>query len=542
MIGVAAMLLVLAGCSSASRPTPTAESGGPPSPPPAPASQALPEALESSDLVVTVAKQGDTPESLATRYLGNPAKAWMIEDYAGARTLTPGTEVMIPKREWNPAGVYGSGYQLVPVLVYHNIGAQRKGQLLIAASTFEEQMRYLKAEGYHAIRLEDFLAHLSQKRQLPKRSVLITFDDGHKGFLQYAQPVLKELGFPVVLFIQSDQIAQNPNATTLSWSELRELPKGNVDIQAHSKTHGDLRRASRESESSYTRRMRVELGTPLTLLREQLPELAKAPETIAYPYGEWDESLLGYVKQYGYVAGFTLRGEANAAFVPLLKVSRTLVFADWKLEDFKKNLSIFRQEPILPETSPAKAPPPRPSSPQASSIRQQWATRHLRNSESLESHGLLVQALEESKIALTIDPASTTAQEQRKRLEGRIEQEVAARMEKGAKLASSSPAEAQRNFLAALALHPTSQAAFDAVRKATAALETQRVAPPPAKFITHTVRAKETAGALADLYYGDRSLGEVIEKANGLAPGAPLAVGRVLKIPEVSGVPLLRPD
>src|SRR5215467_3547406 len=433
MIGVAAMLLVFAGCSAASRPTPTAESGGPPSPPPAPASQALPEALESSDLVVTVAKPGDSPETLAARYLGSSDKAWMIEEYGGAPSFVAGNEVVIPRREWNPPSVHPSGYQLVPVLVYHNIGAQRKGRLLIAASTFEEQMRYLKAEGYHAIRLEDFLAHLSQKRQLPKKSVLITFDDGHKGFLQYAQPVLKELGFPVVLFIQSDQIAQNPNATTLSWSELRELPKGNVDIQAHSKTHGDLRRASRESESSYARRMRVELGTPLTLLREQLPELAKAPETIAYPYGEWDESLLGYVKQYGYVAGFTLRGEANAAFVPLLKVSRSVVFSDWKLEDFKKSLNTFRQEPILPETSPAKASPPRPSATQASSIRQQWAARHLRNSEALESRGLLGQALEESKIALTIDPSSTTAQAQRKRLEGRIEQEVTARMEKGAK-------------------------------------------------------------------------------------------------------------
>jgi len=288
--------------------------------------------------------------------------------------------------------------------------------------------------------------------------------------------------------------------------------------------------------------MRVELGTPLTLLREQLPELAKAPETIAYPYGEWDESLLGSVKQYGYVAGFTLRGEANAAFVPLLKVSRSVVFSDWKLEDFKKSLNTFRQEPILPETSPAKASPPRPSSTQASSIRQQWAARHLRSSEALESRGLLGQALEESKIALTIDPSSTTAQAQRKRLEGRIEQEVTARMEKGAKLASSSPAEAQRNFLAALALHPTSQAAFDAVRQATAALEVQRAAAPVAKFITHTVRAKETVGSLADLYYGDRSLSEAIEKANGLAPGAPLAVGRTLKIPEVSGVPFLRPD
>ena len=82
-----------------------------------------------------------------------------------------------------------------PVLVYHDIGAQRDGLLRIAASTFEEQMRYLKREGYRAIRLEDFLAHLLNRRQLPKKSVLLTFDDGYKGFLQYADPVLKELGF-----------------------------------------------------------------------------------------------------------------------------------------------------------------------------------------------------------------------------------------------------------------------------------------------------------------------------------------------------------
>src|SRR6185295_4811472 len=408
---------------------------------------------------------------------------------------------------WNPPGVYASGYQLVPVLVYHNIGAQRKGRLFIAASTFEEQMRYLKAEGYRAIRLEDFLAHLQQKRQLPKKSVMVTFDDGYKGFLQYAHPLLKELGFPVVLFIQSDQIAQRPNASSLSWPELRELVKGDVEVQAHSKTHGDLRRASGESESAYTRRMQVELGAPLALLRAQLSQPAKGPETIAYPYGEWDEGLLRYVKQYGYTAGFTVRREANAAFVPLLQANRSQVFADWTLEEFKRNLNTFQPEPILPETAPVKAPPQRPSPGEAQSVRQQWAARHDRSSEALELRGLLRQALDESKIALTIDPADTTAEERRKRLASRIENEVATRMQQGMKLVGSSPLEARRHFLAALALNPMSQAAFDAVREATPALEAPRIASSPVKALTHTVRPNETPGSLADLYYGDRSLG-----------------------------------
>jgi nucleoid-associated protein YgaU len=65
---------------------------------------------------------------------------------------------------------------------------------------------------------------------------------------------------------------------------------------------------------------------------------------------------------------------------------------------------------------------------------------------------------------------------------------------------------------------------------------------PPAKFLTHTARAEDTTASLADLYYGDPSQASVIERANGLRPGAPLGAGRVVKIPEIPGVPFLRPD
>jgi len=541
LLGLAAAMLVLAACASDSRPKPSPDTGAPP-PLPAPAPVVLPETFESADFIVTVAKPGDSPDTLAARYLGSSAKAWMIEEYGGAPSFVPGNEVVIPRRGWNPPGVHPAGYQLIPVLVYHNIGPQRKGRLLIAASTFEEQMRYLKAEGYRAVRLEDFLAYLMQKRQLPKKSVLITFDDGHKSFLQYARPLLKELGFPVVLFIQSDQIVSRPNANWLSWAELGELVKDNVEVQTHSKTHNDLRRASGEPEQAYTRRMQVELGTPLAMFRAHLPQLANGPETIAYPYGEWDENLLRYVKQYGYMAGFTVQGEANPAFVPLLKVKRSQVLADWTLTEFKRTLTTFQQEPILPKAVPATTGFQPPSTGDAASIRQQWAAHHRERSEALESQGFLGQALDESKIALTIDPNNATVQEQRKRLESRIENEVATQVQLGAKLAGPSPSDARRRFLAALALNPVSQAAFDGARETTTALEAQRTASSTRKVITHTVRSGETVGSIANLYYGERSLDKVIEKENGLKPGASLSVGRRLRIPEVPGYPFLLPD
>jgi hypothetical protein len=99
------------------------------------------EAYESEDFVVTFPKAGDTAEGLATRFVGDASKAWMIEDYNGAATFEPGREVIIPKHSWNLSGVQPTGYQIVPILVYHNLGPQSKGRLTMAVATFEEEMR-----------------------------------------------------------------------------------------------------------------------------------------------------------------------------------------------------------------------------------------------------------------------------------------------------------------------------------------------------------------------------------------------------------------
>jgi peptidoglycan/xylan/chitin deacetylase (PgdA/CDA1 family) len=543
---VTGAILLLSGCTSAPPPKPSPPSvtrvppepklPAPQAPVPAPpvvaAPEVLPELFESDEFIVAFAKSGDSADSLAARYLGTADKAWMIEDYADARSFSSGQEVVIPKRDWNPPGVYPSGYQLVPVLVYHNIAAQRKGRLVISAVAFAEQMRYFKAEGYRAIRLEDFLAHLQGDKQLPKKSVMLTFDDGHKAFLEYARPMLKELGFPAVLFPTIDQIPSRPGPGFLSWTELRALAGEGFDVQPHSKTHRDLRRVAGESESTYATRMRLELGLPLELFRKNLPRLSTGVETIAYPYGEWDEDLLRNVSHYGYVAGFTVRREANSAFVPLLKVHRSQVYADWTLEDLKKNLNTFQRQAILPSGPAASTEslPPAPSG--ALSGRARLAAPHNHRADQFEARGLLRQALEERKIALTVNPGDRVAQEARDRLESQIETEVTARIKEGLKVAPVAPAEAGRYFLAALALNPKARAAFEALKKAA----------PPARFLTHTVRSKDTTGSLAALYYGDRSRAEIIEKANGLQPSTPLNVGQVLRIPEISGVPFLRPD
>jgi len=331
-------------------PTPTPPSAAPSAPAPAPAplptpapvaARPLPEAFESPEFVVTFAKAGDTAESLAARYLGDRTKAWMIEDYMGGQKIEAGREVVIPRKPWNPSGVQASGYQIVPILCYHNLGPESKGRLLLAAPQFEEQMRYLKSNGYRVISLAEFVEFIQLGRQLPQRSVVLTFDDGYASFKQYAYPVLKSLGFTATLFVYTDYVGGGKNA--LSWPDLRQLAGEGFDVEAHTKTHGDLRRTQGESDAQYAQRLQVELVQPQELFQKNLGQ--KRP-IVAYPYGSWDEAVLAKAGEAGYVAGFSVRRQGNASFIRPLAGNRSQIYSEMSLEDFVKNLNVFQSESL----------------------------------------------------------------------------------------------------------------------------------------------------------------------------------------------------
>ncbi len=327
--------LLLSACGAVSEPPKDSMQRGPV---PSGASSIL---AESEDFVIVVPAAGDSFESLAAKHLGDAGKGWMIEEYNELNALTPGQAVVIPKKFLNPPGVYPTGYQLVPILCYHNIGPQAKGRLVIAAKTFQEQMRYLKANGFRAVSLSDYFDFLAQKAQLPRKAVVITFDDGYKSFSQYAYPVLRELGFTATLFVYTDYIGSGANA--FSWADLKKLAGEGFHIEAHSKTHSDLRRTKGESVNQHRQRMNAELEQPKALFQRNL---GQTPKSVAYPYGAQDEDVVQRAKELGYIAAFTVRREGTYAFVDPFRIHRSQIYSEMTLEDFAKNLNIFHQETL----------------------------------------------------------------------------------------------------------------------------------------------------------------------------------------------------
>ena len=152
---------------------------------------------------------------------------------------------------------------------------------------------------------------------------------------------------------------------------------------------------------------------------------------------------------------------------------------------------------------------------------------------ALETEGKLREARENYQIALTIDPKDPPSLAESKKLDERINQAIAERLARGHEaLKRNLHVEARDDFLAVLALDPANRDAFDTLQS-----QVREV-----RQVNHTVRAGETLASIAQQYYGDRSRSEVIWETNQLPPNPKLTPGMVLKIPEIPGLPLGRPQ
>ena len=90
------------------------------------------------------------------------------------------------------------------VLMYHNFGPPPPGgdpeHLFVGVDTFRSHLALLRKRGWRALSLTEFLATLDGT-PAPRKSFLVTIDDGHESVLRDAAPILAEAGMPSVLFV-----------------------------------------------------------------------------------------------------------------------------------------------------------------------------------------------------------------------------------------------------------------------------------------------------------------------------------------------------
>lgn len=116
------------------------------------------------------------------------------------------TKSVTRKVEVIPESQFDANTEGVPVLMYHYVYTEndRPAQLnsnYILDTKLEQQLKYLKENDYYFPSFRELRAYADGKISLPRKSVILTFDDGQMGFLAYGIPILNEYEVPATSFL-----------------------------------------------------------------------------------------------------------------------------------------------------------------------------------------------------------------------------------------------------------------------------------------------------------------------------------------------------
>ena len=295
-----------------------------------------------SDFVAVIAAEGDSFSSLAQKYLKDPALDWVISDYNEIDTLKPGQALIIPLIQQKKGGLTPHGYQTVPVLSYHNFSNSETSRLTVSQAAFEQQMQFLSERGYRVIPMDQFFDFLEWKTAIPPKSVVLSIDDGWRSAYEIAFPILRKHGYPAAFFIYTDMIGGGQRA--LSWDMLQEMAGHGIEVECHTRSHRNLTLPQQgQSFKEYFQNMEKELSLSRETIRKKMGREAKY---LAYPFGDTSHLVIALAKKLGFRGALTIRRGSNPFFIHNFRVNRSMVYGDFTLTQFEKNLTVFQSEAL----------------------------------------------------------------------------------------------------------------------------------------------------------------------------------------------------
>lgn len=227
---------------------------------------------------------------------------------------------------------------VILILTYHDFTIEEGSSYDMNIVEFEKQMDYLAAHNYSVISLSELLKGL-KGGQLPPKPVVITIDDGFKSNYTLAYPVLKKYNFPATLFIYTNFIEKNNGS--LTWEEIREMTKNNIEIGSHTLSHCNLLKYKKnENYETYLARIRREIFLSKEILESKIGSKVKF---FAYPYGVYSPIIKNLVIQAGYEGIVNANNMNNTLTVDPFSLNRQIIFGQ---NSFNSFIRILNQRPL----------------------------------------------------------------------------------------------------------------------------------------------------------------------------------------------------
>ncbi len=274
-----------------------------------------------------------------------------------------------------PLFLWRAAHQL-SVFAYHGIDDPE---------SFRLHLDYISRH-MHPVTQKEVADAIDGKTGLPKRAVLITFDDGDRSLLDFAMPMLRDRGIPGVAFVVASLLDSN---TPYWWNEVKELVRNGGTLRAFRHDSPEelvraLKKVDDDQRLASIEELRMSAPRPaapasqirktelLTLesagiaignhslthccfprcsqdkIVQEISEshniltavLGRSPETFAYPNGDFDERARPVLNALGYGAAFLFDHRVSASPPPdRFLISRIRVNSTTTMDRFRIILS-----------------------------------------------------------------------------------------------------------------------------------------------------------------------------------------------------------
>ncbi|MBA3866627.1 MAG: polysaccharide deacetylase family protein [Solirubrobacterales bacterium] len=180
----------------------------------------------------------------------------------------------------------------VPILEYHVLGAPEGKvpypELYVSRPDFRHQLEWLDGHGYQAVTLEQVEEAWFENGTLPKKPVVLSFDDGYRPQFTFALPQLRKHGWAGVLNLKAE-------GSDLYESNVKAMINAGWELAAHTIHHLDLTELDSEGLSE-------EVAGSREILRR---EYGVPVKNFCYPAGQFNSTVIAAVEAAGYVGATT---------------------------------------------------------------------------------------------------------------------------------------------------------------------------------------------------------------------------------------------
>jgi len=231
----------------------------------------------------------------------------------------------------------------LPILLYHKIAripaGARYPRSYVTPERFDAQLAFLRRRGYESVSFVDYLGYRRGAARLPRRPVIITFDDGYRSNRDVALPLLQQHGFRATIFLVAERVggtnAWDPDEIQeplLDAAAVRAMQARGIEFGSHSATHARLTALDPAAVLRELRDSRALLGALL----------GRPVQVLGYPYGAHNALSRRVAREAGYEAAVAIRRRMNGDGTDLFALRRIPVTSETSLARFGWDLFRLR--------------------------------------------------------------------------------------------------------------------------------------------------------------------------------------------------------